>query len=119
MSDMRVINGAKIWELNGVPHRIGGPAIEYITGTRKWYYFGKCHRLDGPAIEWSSGDSNWFHHDQWVDIRKPIWYEGRKVFLSTDPLEELYPSAVRVNGFQNWYHLDNADETLFALANTA
>ena len=33
--------GERIWYLNGITHRIDGPAIEYHTGEKQWYVDGK------------------------------------------------------------------------------
>ena len=49
-------DGDKRWYLNGLLHRINGPALEYATGNKEWYLNGKIHREDGPAIEYANGD---------------------------------------------------------------
>lgn len=36
--------------INGLPHRVDGPAITYVDGRQEYYLNGKLHRLDGPAI---------------------------------------------------------------------
>ena len=41
----------------GDPHRVDGPAIEFINGNRSWYLAGKRHRADGPAFIWLNGKS--------------------------------------------------------------
>lgn len=33
----------------GMPHRVGGPALQGLDGSFKWYYHGRMHREDGPA----------------------------------------------------------------------
>jgi hypothetical protein len=53
-------NGNKWWWVNGVYHRVDGPACEYANGDNSWYLNGKRHRVDGPAIEYSNGDKRWF-----------------------------------------------------------
>lgn len=49
------------WFLNGLPHRIGGPAIEF-GDFRVWYRHGLLHREDGPAIIYPNGDREF-----WID----------------------------------------------------
>jgi hypothetical protein len=52
----------RCWYKNGLPHRIGGPAIEYFDGWKQWCVDGKIHRLDGPALEY--GDiKRWYIDD--------------------------------------------------------
>jgi len=58
-------NGSKHWYLNGAPHRLDGPAIEYINGSKLWYINSKRHRIDGPAREWVDREKEW-----WVDDKK-------------------------------------------------
>ena len=53
------INGIKQWYLNGLRHRIGGPAVEEMW-THKYYIHGLLHREDGPAIENASHDRGMF-----------------------------------------------------------
>ena len=52
-------NGTKEWWINGLPHRIDGPALDYLV-VKKWYFHGKRHRKDGPAVEWKNGDKEWY-----------------------------------------------------------
>ena len=53
-------NGAKVWYLNDKYHRVDGPAVEYADGTEEWFLDGKFHRVDGPAVEWANGIKSWF-----------------------------------------------------------
>ena len=53
-------NGNKYWYLNGIRHRVDGPAIEYSSGTKYWYLNGKLHREDGPACEYIDGTKYWY-----------------------------------------------------------
>jgi hypothetical protein len=52
--------GTKVWFLNGIQHREGGPAIEHVDGNKYWKLKGKLHRENGPAIEYKSGYKAWF-----------------------------------------------------------
>jgi hypothetical protein len=42
--------GTKHWCLNGEPHRLDGPAVEYKDGDNYWYKYGLKHRIGGPAV---------------------------------------------------------------------
>jgi hypothetical protein len=78
-------NGTEEWRLNGVLHRLDGPAVildddteiwyykgevhrengpAYIDpiGYKAWYINGKRHRTDGPAIIYNNGEQEW-----WID----------------------------------------------------
>lgn len=39
----------RIWYLNGEFHRINGPAIQRINDCKQWFQYGKLHRIGGPA----------------------------------------------------------------------
>ena len=60
---------AKLWCLNGKPHREDGPAIECADGTKEWYLNGKRHREDGPAVEWADGTKEWWLNDVKLKVR--------------------------------------------------
>ena len=54
-------DGVITYRVNGLRHRLDGPA--YITKTTtKWYYEDKLHREGGPALEETSGYKVWYHH---------------------------------------------------------
>lgn len=41
----------KEWRLDGLKHRLGGPAVVYDYSHNEEYWFmGKRHRVDGPAV---------------------------------------------------------------------
>jgi hypothetical protein len=65
------------------PHRLDGPAIEYVNGSKEWYVDGKRHRLDGPAIEWANGDKSW-------------WVDGKRHRLDG-------PAVEYASGYKAWY----------------
>lgn len=65
-------DGVKRWivfDSNGDPalHRVDGPALIAQNGTKLWYINGKPHRLDGPAKEWVSEVVEWFFEGQKID----------------------------------------------------
>jgi len=53
-------DGNKFWCVNGKPHRIDGPAVEFANGNKYWYANGNLHRLDGPAVEGRYGTKEWW-----------------------------------------------------------
>ena len=59
-------DGTKIWRLNGVLHRDGGPALEFRNGTKEWWNHGKIHRIGGPAIEHADGTKEWWFNNSYV-----------------------------------------------------
>jgi hypothetical protein len=77
--------GDKYWWLNGNPHRIDGPAIEYANGNKSWRLHGKHHRVDGPAIEFTDGNIYWCLNgtqyysdfDGWLEANKFISEEEK------------------------------------------
>lgn len=45
-------NGAETWFLNGVPHRIGGPAVQLPCGRKEWWQLGELKRENNlPVID--------------------------------------------------------------------
>jgi len=62
---------------NGILHREGLPAIEYLSGAKRYYIHGKLHREDGPAIEGPKGykfyclnDISFSEEDYWKEIKR-------------------------------------------------
>ena len=65
--------GAEYWYVDGVQHRIGGPAISIPNmNIEAWIVHGKLHRLDGPAytfggkIEWYIGGAKYTDACAWA-----------------------------------------------------
>lgn len=50
----------KIYRLNGITHRLDGPAETFLEDYR-YYYAGLLHRVDGPAVDWNGKQSWWYH----------------------------------------------------------
>lgn len=42
-------DGGVVYRLNDMPHRLNGPAFEWLDGTWSWALYGKVHRYYGPA----------------------------------------------------------------------
>lgn len=61
----RVLGGTEVWCVNGKRHRLDGPAVEYTEdGSKEWWVNGQQHRLDGPAVERVDGDNEWWVNDK-------------------------------------------------------
>ena len=58
-------DGSKSWWINGKRHRENGPAIEYADGSKLWYINGKLHRIDGPAVEYADGCKLWYINNKY------------------------------------------------------
>lgn len=56
-------NGDKEWFIDGLRHRVGGPACE-LAGDKYWLVNGLRHRIEGPAVEWADGTKAWFVGDK-------------------------------------------------------
>jgi hypothetical protein len=74
--------GSKEWLLNGLRHRIGGPAGEYPSSGKSWCQYGKLHRIDGPAIEYADGGVEY-----WIN-GKETYKEAVEVYAALFPEEE-------------------------------
>jgi hypothetical protein len=57
------LSGAEEWYENGLRHRLNGPAEIYKNGFKHWYFMGMRHREDGPAAIYSDGSYCWFLND--------------------------------------------------------
>jgi hypothetical protein len=54
------------YRLNGLLHRIGGPAIIYPDGRQIWCKNGKRHRIDGPAVIFINGRKDWYENNKLI-----------------------------------------------------
>ena len=73
------------YHLNGVRHRIGGPAVIWADGTEFWYYHGGQHREDGPAVIWTDGTKEYWLDGKFISKRPPNITEGIKMDLPDLP----------------------------------
>lgn len=48
-------NGIRLWELDGMAHRVGAPAMTTPNGAEEYFEHGLKHRGDGPAIDYKDG----------------------------------------------------------------
>jgi hypothetical protein len=88
MESVMYINeyGDQEWYVNGMLHRIDGPAVIKPNGSQYWWVDGKRHRTDGPAIIEAEGLQIWMVNYQ---------------FHRTDG-----PAVIHPNGSQEWWIKD-------------
>ena len=94
------------YRLNGKPHRLDGPAIEYSNGDKEWYVEGKLHRLDGPAVELADGTKEWYVEGNRHRLYGPAieYSDGDKVWYVDGNLHrEDGPAVESSNGDKCWY----------------
>lgn len=59
--EVNPITGTRVYyDRDDLPHRVDGPAVEFVDGTELWYQHGLRHRTDGPAIVRANGVRRWF-----------------------------------------------------------
>jgi hypothetical protein len=51
-------NGDQLWERDGKPHRVNGPAVVLNDGSEQWF----LHRTGGPSVTLAEGDRAWYQH---------------------------------------------------------
>ena len=72
---VQVDDNSTSWYLDGVRHRVDGPAVEYANGTKWWLQNGQRHRADGPALEYTDGTKFWYLNGVEVteeEVMKPV-----------------------------------------------
>jgi hypothetical protein len=82
--------------VNGVRHRVDGPAVLWVNERMKlWYQDGKLHRVDGPAGVYSGNGKLYSWHRNgvrhrvdgpavlWVNGAKEWWVNGVRVAFRT------------------------------------
>ena len=117
-------NGSREYYINGVPHRLDGPAIDMTTGLKKWFVHGKLHREHGlPAVKHPDGSQEWYEHGLRHRIDGPAierfngvhewWYLGKQF-----PTEEYFKKAVLHDRFLSMYpekHLEKRKKSKIIL----
>ena len=98
------------FNLDGIRHREGGPAIEWANGHKDWFFNGQRHRTDGPAIEWSSGTKEWILNGELHRVDGPavelangtkMWFLNGERHRTDGPAIE-YRNGDR-NGDREWW----------------
>jgi hypothetical protein len=91
------IDGTKYWYLNGLCHRLDGPAIEFMNGNKYWFLDGRCHRENGPAVEFN-GDRYWYLNGELHRVDGPaveyhngykMWYLNGIEYIQEEWFERL------------------------------
>jgi hypothetical protein len=98
--------GTKHWLLNGVHHRVDGPAWEYIGGSKYWFLYGKWHRVGGPAVEYPNGRGEWYINGKLHRLDGPAidggnekqewWVDGKKLDCTT---QEEFERLMKLRAF--------------------
>lgn len=106
---MSPFGGNREWRVNGVLHRIHGPAIIRKNGTQLWHRNGELHR-DGdlPAIIGADGGQEWWrygalHRDG--DAPAVITSDGTQFWFRHGRQHRGgdMPAVVFIDGTQWWY----------------
>ena len=84
-------SGNKFWRVNGLLHRLDGPALEWSNGYKEWHVNGLYHRLDGPAIESQNGNKFWYVNDERLSGPLGLLEHGAKL---EDIAEYLTPREI-------------------------
>jgi hypothetical protein len=69
--------GTKNYYLNGLFHRLDGPAIESVHGYKSWFQHGNLHRLDGPAVEAGNSYKSWYFHGKYIPCHSQEEFEEK------------------------------------------
>src|ERR1700691_543947 len=65
--------------LNGLHHRVDGPAVIYTNGLIVYYLNGILHREDGPAIIYSDGRMYYFLNDKNITEEIEEWIKDNNI----------------------------------------
>lgn len=94
------------WYLNGVHHRINGPAIIRSDGHRSWCLNGKYHRTNGPARIWPCGTREYHQNGKLHRTDGPaiIHNNGTQKYYRNGELHrDDGPAAIYASGPQIFY----------------
>jgi len=68
--DGKIMDVLRVWHLNGLHHRDGGPATLSNDGYQVWYQYDKEHREDGPAIIYPNGHKEyWLYGQEYTQVK--------------------------------------------------
>ena len=72
------------WIVNGRYHRVGGPARIFQESGQYWYVNGELHRVDGPAWlppehGWWKESRRWYVHDHHITDKIEAWMAAKDV----------------------------------------
>lgn len=106
--------GVQEWWVNGVRHRVGGPARILLDGSESWYEHDRLHRLDGPAITRANGDQIWMVDGKLHRLDGPAICERglTQWFVNGQQHRSDGPAVISTNGkYRKWY-VNDQDITL-------
>jgi hypothetical protein len=98
-------NGDRRWMLNGVLHRVDGPALE-TGGDKYWFQHNRLHREEGHALEWKSGAFAWYLNGKSHRVDGPahVREDGTKEWWLNGVLDrEDGPAVEWANGDNEWW----------------
>lgn len=97
--------GDQSWLLDGVYHRLDGPAYIGIDGTQEWFVNGRRHREDGPARIWYDGDQQWWVNGELHRTDGPAIDDADGQWWVVDGLQHRLdgPSYISPKGIHVWY----------------
>jgi hypothetical protein len=81
--------GTQGWHVNGLLHRLDGPAVIGATGTQAWLVAGQRHRLDGPAVIGATGTQEWWVAGQNITTQVNSWMQTQAVVWPWDDQTQM------------------------------
>lgn len=101
----------KEWKINGVLHRVDGPAF-VSSKVKEWRRYGKLHREDGPAVMFCDGDYEWYldglrHREDGPAVKRRLswrWFQNGDLHRENGPASiDIYPGKETI---ESWYYED-------------
>jgi hypothetical protein len=77
-------DGHQEWWANGLLHRIAGPARIWPDGLQEWWVNGQLHRLTGPARIYADGRREWWVNGERITEQVEKWMEQQGVVWPWD-----------------------------------
>lgn len=108
----------EVYDDNGNPHRLDGPAFIGEDGTEAWFVNGLRHRLDGPARKSPNGKQEWWVNGKLHRLDGPagIWLDGSEEWwVNNDNITKEVAEWIAENNLLPWREWDIVEKTLFAL----
>lgn len=99
-------DGRREWRLNGLLHREDGPAHEGPRRYEAWSIHGVRHREDGPAIDSGEGHREWYRHGRLHREEGPAMEHAsgyRAWYLDGELHRDGGPAVEHTNGGWEWY----------------
>ena len=81
--------GTQEWHVNGLLHRLDGPARIWPSGSQEWWVAGQWHRLDGPAVISAAGSQEWWVAGQPITDQVEAWMQTQAVVWPWDDQTQM------------------------------